>query len=603
MPDTKNVENNTEIDNVTLSEDLMAAATLFDDTIDSYSPLKSVALTKMTTKLFGLPYQFSKTVDPRIYSKTNWEESLNSTFGRHFLTYFLVGAPIMTVIPGKPKYDKQVSIDQMMLSQAGGDTDKGNFSKLIDFNNNNDCERRFYGFQQDYKNFFNYVNVLCRTCAIFMEIGNKKGPGMSEPYATYDWKNYRLDGSSYADTQVDTIQQLKAFAITAAAGKLEGLVGTAVGIKGWFEGFGKQLGSELSSAFDTIEDIFDFNKEVKSSSISDDMSDDTVVETSTESGAEENETDENAVMNSIIDYGTIEELLNHHNFIQFYIDPTTSSVSESLTNKIGPSKFESIQASASDLAKEIGFIVQSGGVDAQSSLITEYIHEGIDAISDALSGTNTLTNLFSTILGSFNSSLVGESVVFPEIWQSNEFSKTYTIKIKLRSVYGHRETYYLDVMAPLMHIIAMALPKQSSTNSFGSPFIHRIYYPGIFSCNMGIVTSLEIDKHQNDCSWTIDGFPNEIDVTMQIADLYSDLPMTSGNDPDLFINNDSLLSYLGTICGIDYTAPNIERRQSLYLTTKRNAPTELGATSTINRMVDQFVSNLIDDEIALYTIA
>ncbi len=599
-----------------LSNDILAAAALFDDSIDSYSSSSSAALTKMTPRLFGLPYQFAKTVDPRIYSKTNWEESLNSNFGRHFLSYFLIGAPILTVIPGKPKYNKAVSLEQIMLSQAGGDTDaNGNFAKVLNFNREKNNEKRFYAFEQDYKNYFTYVNVLCRTCAIFMEIGNVTGPGMTVPYASYDWKNYRMDGSTYKDTQVSTIKKLKSWALMKIVGGIEKVPATAFQVAGWLEGFGKELKSEVlstvSDAYNAANYIFDFNK-ASESSISDDTSEDTVTETSTEQGSEINETDQGSsvgsdtnggVVESLIDYNNIEELLCQRNFIQFYIDPTTSNVSEQMTNSVGESKFESIQSSFSDLAKEVGFLMQSGGVDSSTEAIAQYINEGFDALSDALAGSSTLTNVFSTILGTFNNSLKGESVVFPKIWQRNEFSKSYTVKIKLRSVYGHRESYYLDVMVPLMHILAMALPKQTTSNAYGSPFIHKMYYPGVFSCNMGIITSLDIDKHQGDGSWTIDGFPNEVDVTMQISDLYADLPITSGNDPDLFANNDSLLAYLGTLCGIDYTAPDIATRQSAYLTASRNTGSELGAQSTINRMVDQFVTNLVDDTVSYYTIA
>ena len=119
---------------------------------------------------------------------------------------------------------------------------------------------------------------------------------------------------------------------------------------------------------------------------------------------------------------------------------------------------------------------------------------------------------------------------------------------------------------------------------------------------MGMIQSIEIDRHQTDSSWTIDGYPNEVDIALNVTDLFSDLAMSSGSDPDLFINNDNLLAYLGTLCGIDYTAPNIALRQSLYLTTKTLAGQAEGASATVGRMVNQYISNLVDDARQYYSI-
>ena len=48
-----------------------------------------------TMRLFGIPYQFIETVDPRI-------DGINTSIGYNYLTDITLSAPIAYIIPGKP---------------------------------------------------------------------------------------------------------------------------------------------------------------------------------------------------------------------------------------------------------------------------------------------------------------------------------------------------------------------------------------------------------------------------------------------------------------------------------------------------------------------
>lgn len=566
MPDNQDETKNTEEDYAKLKDQLESIFESYAQSLDDYGPLKSLSLSKMTTKLFGLPYQFSKYIDPRV-------KGVSDHFGRHFLTSFLTDAPILTIQPGKPKYLKQNSLSKLMVANLDEDQESSSLlTSLINLESNSD-DRRFYDFQQSYTRYFQYVNVLCRACAIFMEIGDKKGPDGNTKLSEFDWKNYRFDGTSYNDVRAASFKNAINLAGDTIYQKI--LMPVQGQLLKYFEtvkGFGEEVGAEVQSFLRLFEDA----------------GENTTNEDSVEEDGTEGTTDDSS---TTIDTEEIEELCSSNRYIQFYIDAVDSNVNESIRNDAGESKFESIQSSLSDLAKEIGFLVDSGGVTELDS-VKSYVSEGMASIEEQLasSSSGSLTKLFQTLLNSFSSSLIGESIAFPQIWKGSSFEKSYTIKIKLRAVYGDKMSYYLDVMVPLLHLLALALPKQSTANSFGSPFLCRLYYPGIFSCNMGLVTSLEIDKHSQDTSWTIDGFPNEIDVTLQVSDLYSDLSMSSSSDPKLFINNSSLLTYLGTMCGIDYTAPSSQTKMEQFINAERKAGEETGANATIYRILgDQFL--------------
>ena len=101
-----------------------------------------------------------------------------------------------------------------------------------------------------------------------------------------------------------------------------------------------------------------------------------------------------------------------------------------------------------------------------------------------------------------------------------------------------------------------------------------------------MVTSLTIDKGSTENSWTVDGYPNQIKVTMTIQDLYSDLSMTPAGVEDgviLFLSNSSLIEFLATNCGVNLTVPQLDTRVKLM-------------TATINSTIasfDQSVSETI----------
>jgi hypothetical protein len=134
--------------------------------------------------------------------------------------------------------------------------------------------------------------------------------------------------------------------------------------------------------------------------------------------------------------------------------------------------------------------------------------------------------------------------------------------------------------------MALCIPKQTTANTYGSPFLVKAYHPGVFSCNLGMVTSLTIDKGSTENSWTVDGYPNQIRVTMTIQDLYSDLSMTPAGVEDgviLFLSNSSLIEFLATNCGVNLTVPQLDTRVKLM-------------TATINSTIasfDQSVSETI----------
>ena len=77
---------------------------------------------------------------------------------------------------------------------------------------------------------------------------------------------------------------------------------------------------------------------------------------------------------------------------------------------------------------------------------------------------------------------------------------------------------------------------------------------------MGIITDMQMNRG-NESSWTLDGLPMEVDVSMTIKELYSAMSMTNndGLNNTTIMDNDALLNYIMNICGINIAQPSIEK--------------------------------------------
>ena len=245
-------------------------------------------------------------------------------------------------------------------------------------------------------------------------------------------------------------------------------------------------------------------------------------------------------------------LVGERSYVNFYIDPSTS-VNESLSNTTQKSQLEGAFDSVEGIVKEASMLLNS--ISSAGESMQQFMTSAGEAIL-GLADTVTL-GLFKNMLGLAEKEVLhGANLIYPEIWTDSEYSKSYSIQINLVSPYGTKEAVYLNVLVPMFHALCLALPRQSSANSFSSPFIIRGFSKGRFSIDMGMVESITIDKGPEN-TWTVEGLPTQVKITLNIKDLYSQLMMSPSNKPSLFFSNQGLMDYLGCVCGVDLSTPNI----------------------------------------------
>lgn len=134
--------------------------------LDIYTSEKSVSNTTITNGflgnnngIYGIPYQFMQSVDPRIGE---------SEMGRKYVEKIVSKIPLLCITPGKIKF----------MSNFSKDEQKGILAKLLTGDRDTDISDiikkngRYFTFAFAYKDYFDYVNSLCRIGAKFLNIQN-----------------------------------------------------------------------------------------------------------------------------------------------------------------------------------------------------------------------------------------------------------------------------------------------------------------------------------------------------------------------------------------------------------------------------------------------
>lgn len=479
-----------------------------------------------TMRLFGLPYQFIESVDPRL-------DSVSVAVGRNYVEKIITDAPTVIIIPGKAKFlpgntNKQ-GTSHALLSAANG-----KFDDLFGLLSNDAKDViRYYDFEEDYTTYMKYVNIMCRTVATFLELTEiVDGVALN----AYDWRNYRWNRSNYYSAGWDNA----GYAIQSVLHSIKN-AGSAI-----MAGFKGQAVTQMAM------------------------------------GDLQGSDDEGGGV-----------ITRSNNFVQFYVDPS-SGASQSMSNGTSQSQIKAAMDTASSAMKEFQFVANSADIGMEG--LNELTDSGLDALTESLGGGNgQFGTVMNQLLSAGRSVIKGENIILPEVYQNSDYGIDYTIDIHLRSPYGNRYSVYMDVIVPLLHLMALCIPKQTTGNTYGSPFLIKAYYPGVFNCNLGIVESMQITRPSTEDAFSVDGLPMEVDVQLRIKDLYSDLMMSPSNEPNLFINNTSLIDYLATVSGLDLISPQIGNKMNMIVSTYTRSVADIdeNAKSVIMDSIEKRLSGFI----------
>ena len=212
--------------------------------------------------------------------------------------------------------------------------------------------------------------------------------------------------------------------------------------------------------------------------------------------------------------------------VPFFLDAETS-ISESFSNSTTESIVAQTVNGYSQAAREIQFIMGSkdsnGVLTSIGNAVTDVASNLASAVGD-LGEVVAGKNILSRVANELTTIVTGGKIIFPEIWSDSEYDRSYDITIKLRSPDPDPVSVFLNIYMPIILLVSMAAPHQvgNSSNSYESPFLVRATYKSIFSCDLGIISSLSISKG-GPGNWNVFGQPTYADVSLSIKDLYSSM--------------------------------------------------------------------------------
>ena len=442
-----------------------------------------------STRIFGLPHQLLSSVDYRISDVTK--------LGRLFTETFIMNAPMIYLKPGKASFlpdmskEERTSFMETLVQSAAGNMDAQEVAKQISNAVNGD-NMKYFEFTQTYSKYIATVNMLCRICAVFFNLHNKKVPWVAKgdvTYGSYDWSTYNMS-SIYDDLTQKQKKKDKS-----------------------------DKGINTTGAFN--DDTTDGISEI------------------------------------------VTNLLSDGAYVPFYVD-ANASFNESIGNSTTTSMVASFTDQLENIGKELSFVSGVTGLNIDD-VVNSSVSSVDSLVQDLANGSGAIGTFLKRLTGSASQILTGSNFIVPDVWSDSDYSKSYSFTITLSTPYGTPEARFLNIIVPLMHILALALPVQSSANTFTAPPIIRAFSPGWFSCDMGIIDQVSIDKGGSGDAWGADGLPNEIKVSISVKDLFSILALPENYSVNSFFNNSSLIDYLMVNCGIDISKPSLDLKLSILL--------------------------------------
>ena len=468
----------------------------------------------LSRRIFGTPFQFLDSTDMR---------PDDGPLGLQFTNNIMAETPIFSVIPGLPKYLKDLTTEekqqmsQTLINKIDANTE-GLREMLGEILDAKDRDLKFFEFDSDTSQYITYVDLMCRMCAIFLGIGDLLVPGTSEKYSEFNWFKWKLS-NAYASQ-------------TSEAGGLMDLASDVIDSV-----FGSSDSKESNSAYPKLAHS----------------------------------------MNQIDVLDNNEWSMDNY-YIDFFIKPP--SYSESFSNQTAESMLANAMDSGSNLLKEFAFLTSGAGATIFNTAqvnTAAWAQYQTDKINQLIKDDG-LKRFFNRILTSASTIITGGNLVFPNIWQNSSYNRDFNIEITLATPYGDKESIFLEIFVPLMFLLALVLPRQATVNSYVTPFLVRANVPGFFNCEMGIIRDMQITRGGSDNSaWSVEGLPTEVTVSLSIEDLYNSLSMSNfatKNNIYNFLYNTALFDYIGNQCGISMRTTDWDKRLKLVQTLVSNWPSD-----------------------------
>ena len=584
MADTSNTtQNENDLFESILREELIALEGIHQQNPETGANIRntngegSTYISKYTNRIFGAPYQLLDSADKRF-------SSINKYLGNEYLRHFILNGPILHIKPGMPQYTGSRKSNNIadLIGKVFLDTGHGmdavqsllsNLASNTIFSSGAKLQKRMYGFRETYYQYNQHVNYMCRSMAAFLGLNDSSYYGFSAtkynpsgkaankklyPCGTFNtqgkfvkfqdfkWENYRMLQGSKVMSPSEYLSKLNNGTIwgAAAANLLSGRFGFLRTLKDMSAvTIAKTLCAAKYDAEDKeSQDLLNQLKGEGSSS-------------STSNGTEELEGISGEV-----------QLADKICSVQFMVEPI--SYDETFTNTTGDSAIAStINEIGNAVGNEVAFIsgskVDAGIIGTMMGFLGDTVTnaaESISGIVEPVAG-GFASNLFSGAI----KGLKGEKMIYPKIYNNSEYANSYQFTVNLSTPYGDVYNYYMNIVVPLCHLLCLAAPRMVTSNATKSPYLVQLYMPGMITCQLGMITNMQITKNPNANRVSVNGFPLDVKVTFSVEELYHSFAISPANDPASFLYNETLNNYMANLAGLmPSVGTYVNQRQSAF---------------------------------------
>ncbi len=401
-------------------------------------------LTNLGTEpiLFGVPPRYTDSSDPR---------------DRSYINTFIKDGNIMSIIPGKPKYnglslgkvstegsdskllkgfEKAASgfssfvgslggttiVEDNRASETGYQTTAQQYADIaLDYLKRNgisdvfnENDKRYYTFEQDYANYYSYLETMLNT------VYTRMGLGENEEGKTRLFSFFNKPGS-----EQETL--------------LERFNGRALGF--YFEG---------------------------NPSVAENMSNDTNDPSGIKATADAM-SDEFQRINYVTGFGV--KSARKAGIASARISRMASGLSSTLNGGLTNERpFSSLASSFGKFGSTLSGLAGFG--DKMIGALSFTANTDLNAITESMLSTN------------------GMKTVFPNLWTDSNYSKSINVEFEFISPYGDPLSIFQYCYVPLCSILALALPKQAEENGYVNPFFLRMDIPGVISSDFAIISNI-----------------------------------------------------------------------------------------------------------------
>lgn len=264
--------------------------------------------------------------------------------------------------------------------------------------------------------------------------------------------------------------------------------------------------------------------------------------------------------------GTLDSYLRDGMAFAIFNVDYTGSISDSVSNSVGEiATGNSIKELAKN-ARHMKFNLAGG------NLAGDIMGDVLGAVKNvAMGALDAVTFGFSNVL---NTIMGGGYLTIPKAWEDSDVDLgTVTYSMDLVSPYGNVISQLQNIYIPLAMIMAGSFPLKAGEASYTSPFLCKLYNKGKQDIQLGMITSVTIERGTGNLAFTRNKRPLGFKVSFTVTDLSPivTMPVQQSVFQELFnfnIHDENTFGhYIGTLCSRDlysskYFKPKFVRKLS-----------------------------------------